>query len=240
MKKVSDDVLNKIKEEKLCPKAKWKFCVRDAAVWTAFAVSVIIGSFAFSAMLYRLTNEDWEIYSQLGRGPIDHFFMSLPYIWIVLVVFFIMLALYYFKHTKHGYSHKPLIIIGSSVIVALVGGALLFMFGCGQQVDKQLSDRKPFIGPRMQMWQNPEQGLLAGEILEIIEDPKQFRLLDFSDKEWQVNYEVEAAPPIKIQKGLRVKIIGQQESDDLFQAQIIKPWRHAPGPIPRGKMIRVK
>ncbi len=235
MKNISQDVLEKIKDKHIAPKPKWQFTAKNIAMWSAFGVSVAIGSLAFSAVLYRVTAEDWGIYQHLGRGPVPHFFMSLPYIWILAVVACGVLAIYNFKHTKRGYCHKPVLVIVSSIVVALVGGTILFVVGFGDHVDRQLSERKMFLGPKMQMWQQVDKGLLAGEIESLEFFPEKIIIEDFSDKQWEVIYIVNGLPEQELREGMRVKLIGEEVADNKFNAIEIRPWRLNRMVSPRGK-----
>lgn len=228
MQDLSHKVLDEIKDKNITPKPKWQFVGRDLLFWSAFAVSVGVGAVAFSAMLDRITHIDWDIYPQLGRGPIIHVFMSLPYLWVVVVVLFSLLAIYNFRHTKEGYRYRPVVVITTSIVISIVGGTALFFAGAGGPIDERVAQRPPlapfaFEHPR-DVWCQPERGLLAGEIEAIDDEEKSFRLRDLTGEPWQVLY-FRAVYQIPLFPSEQVKIIGEIIGDHLFQAAEIRPWR---------------
>lgn len=235
MQDLRNKVLDEIKNKNITPKPRWQFVGRDLLFWGAFAVSVGVGSVAFGAMLDRITSIDWDIYPQLGRGPILHVFMSFPYLWVVVVALFSLLAIYNFRHTKEGYRYRPIVVITTSIIISIVGGTALFFAGCGGPIDERVAQRPPlaplaFEHPR-DVWGQPERGLLAGEILAIDDEEKSFHLRDLTGEPWQVRY-WRAVYQIPLFPSARVKIIGEIIGDHLFEADQIRPWRGMmrPGP----------
>ncbi len=227
MEDLSHKVLDEIKDKHITPKPKWQFVSRDLLFWGAFAFSVGVGAVAFSAMLDRVTSIDWDIYPQLGRGPVTHVVLSLPYLWVVVVVLFSLLAIYNFRHTKEGYRYRPIIVITTSIVISIVGGTALFLTGFGGQIDEQVAQRPP-LGPMMpghpaDVWQKPEMGLLAGQILSV-ESDSELSLRDLLGEPWQVIY-TEARFRIPLFPGEQIKIIGEITGEHLFEASSIRPWR---------------
>lgn len=227
MQDLSDKIIDEIKSRNITPKPKWQFVGRDLLFWGAFVVSVGIGAVAFSAMLDRISAIDWDIYPQLGRNPVNHVFLSLPYLWAVVVVLFSLLAIHNFRHTKEGYRYRPVAVVTTSIVISLVGGTALFLTGFGGQIDERIAQRPP-LGPMMpghpaNVWQHPESGLLAGEIL-IVENDEILNLRDLIGETWRVAY-AGARFHIPLLPGGRIKIIGKQTGERLFQAWQIRFWR---------------
>lgn len=234
MKNVSQQVVNQIKQKHLKPKPRWQFVIKDTIFWSTFVLSIGVGAVAFSGFLYRITSSDWSIYQQLGRGPIPHFFLTLPYLWIALMVGFSILAIYNFRHTKKGYRHKPIIIITVSLVSGIALGTVLFLVGGGHQVDHQLFGRQPmakvFYEKRLKHWQQPEKGLLSGEIVEL-ESSDWLILEDLVGEEWHVVYRKDISSPLII-VGTEVKIVGEIIGEQQFEAERIRPIKpRAPWPL---------
>jgi hypothetical protein len=169
MTKISEKTLAKLKAGEVKPKPKWRFLMRDSMVWLAFAVTVGVGSFAFAAMLFQLVNYDFDIYQKLGRGPVEHFFSSLPFIWIGLLAVFLFLAVYNLAHTRSGYKYKAILIWLGSVGLSIVLGTIFFYLGFGHLADRSLSKLMPpyqeYELKRQAVWHHPSKGLLAGEVV---------------------------------------------------------------------------
>jgi hypothetical protein len=231
MGKLCDKVLHKIKEEKISPKPRWHFLLRDCFLWLAFAVSVIVGSLAFCVIFTITLNNDWDIYDRLGRTFFQHVIFSLPYLWIILVILFLGLAFYNYKHTKEGYRYEAFTILGLSVIASIVLGALFSASGAGERIDLYLVRNFPGYEKlsccrnRQDIWLQPEKGLLAGEIMEI-EDESDFTLEDFNGFVWQVEKEPDFVRrgPVLEREGEEVKLLGEREDEFIFHAHEMRRW----------------
>ncbi len=228
MKDLSNQVIKEIKGKKLHPKSKSHFILKNVLFWCAFVLSIGIGMIAFSAFLFRVMSNDWGIYRHLGRGPLPHFFLTLPYLWIIVMALFALLAIYTFQHTKGWYRHKPIIIITASVVISVVGGTFMFMAGYGDKVDYSFSHPLPGVmsGQHQGAWSHPELGLLGGEIVAL-EDEKVFILQDFGEKEWTVIFiGMHLKKPLTV--GDEIKAIGEMTGECEFEAVEIRPWRMHP------------
>jgi fumarate reductase subunit D len=231
MKKLCDRVLEKIKEENISPRPQWAFLVKDCFIWSAFVVSVIVGSLAFCVVLAVSLNNDWDIYERLGRTPFQHIIFSLPYLWIILLILFFWLAYFNYKHTKHGYRYHTFTVLGLSVISSIVLGSIFHTTGIGTRIDRFLD--QSYSQFKMlnccqiheDVWNQPERGLLGGKIKEVI-DQKDFRLEDFSGIVWIVREDDGTIEfePVRVVKGEEVKIIGKKEDENVFWAKEIRPW----------------
>lgn len=233
MKDLSKNILDHIERESIRPSSKWKFLLKNDAVWAAFVLAVLVGSVSVSAILYLIVDHDWDVYPQLEKGAGEYVLLSLPYAWIAALALFSALAYYNYKHTKSGYKHKAYVIVLGSVVVSVVIGSAMYAAGFGSKIDRAFAQKMPLyekaLFHRTLIWQNDDYGLLAGEIVEI-EDEK-IELEDLRGKGWIVIYsEAHLPPEFELEEGLRVKLIGEVE-DDVFLAKEIRPFfnpRHHP------------
>jgi hypothetical protein len=232
MKKLCDRVLDKIKEEKISPRPRWIFFLRDCVIWSAFVVSVIVGSLAFCVILTVSLNNDWDIYEYLGRTPLQHVIFSLPYFWIITLLLFFGLAYFNYKHTKKGYQYHAFTVLGLSVLSSVVFGSILSASGTGIKIDRYLDQNLPNFETmnccqvHQDVWSHPEKGLLGGKIKDVI-DQKDFRLEDYGGFVWIVQEDENTIEfePIQIMAGEEVKIIGKEEKENVFRAEEIRPWQ---------------
>lgn len=239
--KITKQVISQIKEKQVKPKPKWYFDLKNTSFWVAFGVSLVLASFAGSVLVLRLLNNDWGIHRNLGRNPVAHLFMNLPYIWLLLVFLLLMFALYNLKHTKKGYRNlNKFLIAGLAVWVA--GGLVVYFVGYSDSLDRKLGDKPlfaPFGPPVSEVWQQPEKGLLAGTIVTYPED-NMFVLEDFDGHDWEVVYGAGQTCSNKIlQPSLKVRVQGEKIDANIFRAEKIRPWRIAP-PVPRYYLRTVK
>lgn len=232
MENLGDKVLRKIKEEKIHPKPRWQFFLRDCMVWTAFAISVLVGALSLAVILFVYFTNDWDLYRYLKVNPLEHFVFSLPYLWVIVLLLFLALAYYNYKHTSGGYRYETYAIFGISILASILLGLMFhFAFGFGEKIDAAFSANLPVYSRihaycnRQNIWSQPEKGLLAGEIRRIAPDDK-FELEDFSGSIWQVEKDERVLMPASfiIIAGRKVKLIGEKRSERRFWAKEIRPW----------------
>ena len=82
---LSKNVLKKIKEDKIEPKPKWIFSLRDLAFWAIFAISLVLGSISTSLIIFILRSNDWDLYKRLGHGLFKFVLITLPYFWLIFL-----------------------------------------------------------------------------------------------------------------------------------------------------------
>jgi len=240
MGEITEKTASRLREQGVKPAPKWQFMARDLFLWLAFAVAVLLGALAFSAMLFLIVDHDWTVHKMLGVGPASHMLMNLPYLWIVATVVLGLLAMYNFQKTKLAYRKGVVIIVASSVVASLGIGATMYAFGFGGAVDEIVAKRVSVYGKVVQrqekVWSNPEEGLLTGEIIEIRKGAI-FILSDFDDSKWIVTYERAEVEDGLIHEGIEVRMRGMMLSEDKFEASYIWPLHKAPTG-PRGMFER--
>ena len=241
MGKLCDKVLCKIKEEKIEPKPRWQFLLKNYFIWTAFAVSVGIGAVAFCVVLDVLTDNDWDVYKYAADNPLERIFLSLPLVWMIALVLFLGLAYYNCKNTKSGYKYGTYVIVGLSIAVSVILGSIFhYYFGMGEKMESLVAENLPFYRKiyshcsNRKVWLQPEKGLLGGEIVRI-SNPASFDLEDFGGMLWLIKREknVFIRGNLPLFEREEVRIIGEQEDDRIFRAIEIRPWKKR-CPVPKG------
>ena len=182
--------MEKIEEEHIAPKPKWHFLILEYGIWSFAAVAFIIGSLAFSVILYLLKNEDWLIYREMKDGFPQSTILALPYFWIILMAVFALVAYYNIKNTKSGYRYRFVFIFMLSVVLSALGGYVLEKGSVGEFIDFSLRKRLPpyeaFLDPRRSLWSSPDAGRLAGEIIDF-DEGKIFLIRDFHNATWTID-----------------------------------------------------
>jgi hypothetical protein len=237
MDNLGDKVLRKIKEECICPKPRWQFLLKDYFIWFLFLIALLLGALAFCVALYVLTTNDWDLYQYLHTSFVGHILISIPYIWIIFLAIFVLIAHYNFKHTKSGYRRETYFVVGLSVVGSLFFGAFLHTLGTGEKIEEFVEASVPMYekiaccGARKDIWDQPARGLLAGKIVTVM-DERNFELRDFSGFDWQVQEDDDTLEydPLQMQPGEDVKIIGEKKMDFVFWAREIRPWKDKGAP----------
>jgi len=225
--KFGKEIFEKIEENKIKPKPKWEFLLKNYLMWVFGVLSLVIGSLAVSVIIYMLRHNDWEVYENVTNSLLEFILVTLPYFWLVILALFILVADYNLKHTKKGYKYNLSLVIAVSLGVNVVFGGLLYNFGIGEAIDDIFGENAPFyreiINRRVPLWDHPEEGRLMGKIIEI-ESIDKFTIQDFKQGNWMVDAEdARTMPIIKIKIGEDVRIIGEPFADHQIKAYIIMP-----------------
>ncbi len=216
-KNFNDNVLQKIKEEKITPKPKWQFLLKNSLIWTLGILSLILGSIATSLIFYMLIGEE------PGFGPgrpgiFEALFVIVPFFWIICLAIFTVSVFYYIKHTKKGYKYSPKLIVLAIVAISLLFGGALSAMGVDRLVDDVLGEKAPMydrvINPRLDYWSNPESGRLTGMIVSQ-KDEETYDLINRDGELWVVKTEDEADTK-KIKIDHPVRLIGEKTGDNSF------------------------
>lgn len=225
---IAENALADIKSKKISPKAKWQCLFFGKLAWIFSLFFIIIGSLAFSVILYMVLNNDWDLYTHFNHSFLEFLFATLPYFWIVILIVLSLLAIYSSKFTEDAYRYKlvTLIFVGSGLNFVL-GGAF-YAIGMGELIDSRLQEEIPTYHylsySKEKMWTQPENGILSGEILRVgnegvaIED----YLGNFWDIKFGNNTIVKGRSQLSV--GVKIKIIGNKIENKIFLASEIRPW----------------
>jgi hypothetical protein len=119
-------------------------------------------------------------------------------------------------------------ILISSVALSVIFGSFLYKSGFGQKLEMLAAKNMPFYqvltNHRQMIWNQPDRGLLAGEVI-MIDQNGQFNLVDLVEKKWRVvgdDIEFRRVEPLII--GRWVRIVGEKIDNDMFRAVQIRPW----------------
>lgn len=176
-------VLDRIEEEHVVPRPKWQFTVKDRLFWAFWILSIVLGSLLAAALVFSFVNAGWEYRVVTHQNLFGFVMQVLPTVWIVALLGALLLAYENFRHTSRGYRVPLAAIIGVSLLVIAIGGLLFYVSGAGRVVEEQVGGRIPAYRSVMmkqkQIWSQPEQGLLAGEVLEFDTAQAMLRLRGF-------------------------------------------------------------
>ena len=243
MSNLSKSIIDKIKKKHLKPTSKWIFHFKHSIMWGLFGLSVLFGSIAISIIFFQFRDAGWDIYSQMNDGVVEFILLALPYFWLVLMVGFLTLAYYHFRHTKKGYRYNIFAIIGLSLLTSLMLGSALYASGFSERLETLFQEiphyEKLHVGKRL-LWHRPDQGFLAGTILQM-GNGKIILLQDFRQEKWNVDIQdAKARKDIELKRGLRVRITGTDMGKHEFKAFGVAPWHRPMEPPPFFQRIKLK
>jgi predicted secreted protein len=228
MSKFADKIMKKVKEGAVKKIPRWRFVVKRFFIWTSLLVAICLGAFAVSMVLFQFLNLDWDLVPRVARGAGFGFFKLFPYFWLFISLLLFVFVYFDFKNTRKGYRYGGGVIIGGSLVIALILGMVIYFTKAPQRVDDAFM-KVPFykdmhVGREM-LWNMPEKGVVAGVIIEL-DDDKAIILEDMMKHVWNVDIK-----NAKIGKGLKekklfigeyVKAIGEMKGPGIFEAEEIR------------------
>jgi len=229
---MEDDIIKKtiaqIEEQKISPQPKWHFLLKDYTFWVFLGASIILGAVSVSIILFLLTSYDWDIYQYLHTSLLGYVLMSVPYLWVAILVIFTLVAYYNFKHTKTGYRHSAHAMVLISIFLSFIIGTTFFFVGFCSDIHGTFSRHIPFynnlIFDKNDVWDNASNGLLGGVIVDIRADGS-FLLKDFKGNIWQIAYgRSDDLGRWPIALGMNVKLLGRRGEANIFYVEDMRPW----------------
>jgi hypothetical protein len=223
-KDISQIALERIKESGIKPISKNIFNLKRVTFWVFVGLSVTIGAMSFSVVLSILFNNDWDLYNRFGFNFI---FRTLPYFWFVCLAIFTILGDFYYRKTSIGYRNSTIVIIGIYITLTVISGSILHFIGVGETIEESLSKNisiyRGVMFDKNNFWNNPEEGLISGKIINI--EGNTIKLVDFGNNIWVVGFEnANVGKRVQIKEGETIKIIGDTCNDYCFDAEQIRPW----------------
>ncbi|MFA6551403.1 MAG: hypothetical protein WCV41_02650 [Patescibacteria group bacterium] len=228
MENLKDKILAKIAAGEIIKKPRWQFLTKEFLIWFGVGVFFVIAIASSAAAIFNVQDIDWELRPRLHWGAARFIFISLPYFWLLGLVAVSLIAYYLFKHTKRGYRYALPITFAAIILLSFLAGCFAhFSFRGGRMIEQQARKGLPYYNdflarPREAIWQQPERGFLAGEIISPYVDNK-FELLDLNKKSWQVSCNpCLVRPSVNLQTDEKIKVIGQKIDNFNFSAEEIK------------------
>lgn len=224
MENITDKIMEAIKDEK--PKSKWKFTVHEWLMWSSVVLSVVVGSLAVSVILYMVFNNNWALGREISGSFIKFLFLTLPYLWILILVLLVLAAYYNLRHTKHGYKYQLLTLVMGTLLVSIVLGLVFYISGFGQIIDRNFSERlsiyERFASPHRMIWSQVDDGRLSGQVISVRSD--RLNLLDVRQKDWVVELDDDTFLSVVPFEGGFIKVMGERIGNDQFKAYRILPF----------------
>ena len=226
---IGKQVLERIEKEQVRPYSRWRFVLRRSVMWGLFILSLALGSLACGVVIFQLTHADWDLCHNFHVGYVTFLFYVLPYVWLVFLLGFTAFAYFYFRRTERGYRYPTVWLIGGSILLSLVGGGVAYKVDLAARLEVVLRNNVALYRQmqeiKSRIWVAPEKGLLAGEIVDVL-DAGKIRLKDFKGHIWRVDVKNALwRGRLKASKGLKIKVIGRLEGKDHFLAEEIRPWQ---------------
>lgn len=238
-------VLDRITDEHLVPRPYWKFAFKNYFFWGLGVLAVVLGAFAFSAMIFEIENVDWSLALITHSTLFSFFFAAAPFLWIGTLLLFILIGYVNVRRTNHGYRYSLSVIALGAVLTSLMLGTAFYATGFGGTIEDLAGNNLPFhhsiLVTEHTWWLVPEKGLLGGHVISVTPGITSFVLRDFNGELWEINASDLRTPDLTaVARGGVVRVIGvpTTATSSVFHACFVLPWesygssRHTPSPPP--------
>jgi len=221
MQKLSEKILAKIKSENISPREKWIFLVKNYGIWVLAILGIVLAGVFVGNIISDLHSAEWDIMHRFPGGKPNFLFHTIPFLWLFGIASAFTFTFFLLRKTKHGYRFGILAISGTILIVSSIAGVALLSTPLPPKFREFRMQNFP---PSFEAseWNNPSEGFLFGEILEVGE--KILILNAFDESIWEVDVSEARIPPLlKLKEKLKVRVIGKQIRDGKFRADFVKP-----------------
>ncbi len=188
---LADKIIERIEQEGVTPKPRWRFTLLNRLFWLLWGVSILFAVASAGAMIFALANAGWEFRAVTHDSFVAYLVDVLPLFWIAAIVLLLLLAHETVRRTKLGYRYPVKTVVGFGALGVLLGGFVLFASGWAQDVEQGFGKRIPLYHPALEyqrrIWVNPERGLLAGEVTATEPEYATFTVRTFDGVVWIVN-----------------------------------------------------
>lgn len=230
MNTLRQQVIEQIKRDHIRPMAPGYFFAWRLFGWVQVALLVILATLVTAFALHIIFEIDWEAFRHTEVSGVRAALMSLPFLWLVLIVVFLTLAVVVMRRTGRGYRYSLWVLLFLFPVASTAAGLAIEHSRFDEPVEKfllgSLSQQEPWqaILPSVeQQWAQPENGLLGGEVIHVNEETTTFKLEDRKKNEWDVEYQGAAIEQgVKLSPQTQVNVIGTEKETGLFEAAVIK------------------
>lgn len=229
--KLSESIIKKIEENKIKPKPKFVFILKNSAFWILYVLSIFIGARSFELIIFGLRNVEWDFVSKAGTPKLIPLWQLFPLFWLIIFLFMIIAANLGLHHTYNGYKVRMRNIIIINIILSVILGLVFQGVFDSRRFENQIHKRLPIFNSfdlrREKAWHNPENGILSGTIIEVVKPRKIFILDDINHLRWEVDFShSDLSKEVEIKKFSKIKMIGAIKEKGVFEAEIIFPLKN--------------
>lgn len=205
----TENILKRIEAAGVRPIPRRYFSLRNIGMWVLAALSVIVGGLAVSSIIFRLVNIPRVLPPGLEL-QLPLMVRLIPFLWIVLLAIFSLLAYREIRATKRGYRYElPALVLGL-LVASLIFGIGFYATGVGARLDLFTGRHMPFLAQleheQREQWMRPERGFLVGTVTSTSDE--MFVLIDPKHISWTVLIE-DNVSTTSIEKFMRVGVRGE-------------------------------
>lgn len=135
---LSDKIIERIDVEKIAPLSRWRFILWRGLLGLFAVLSVVIGGIAVGVIIFLISGLYLTGLLAIPHDLVEYLLM-VPYLWLLILIVFVLIARASIKHTKKGYRYSLSSIILTSVILSVVLGFIFYFSGIGKETHEFLN-----------------------------------------------------------------------------------------------------
>lgn len=225
------NIVETIKERHITPTPRWIIVGKRMLFWALLALFGGVAAIFLSLALVDLLDLGPDLFHSLGIRRFPFFFLGIPLIWTALFTAAILLGLFVFRKTKHGYRFRMLFVASLLALAAVTFAIIAHWTSFDDRLDRAVENGTPetfqkILPPREIRWMSPRDGILIGKILEIQSDSL---ILETPREEiWKVilTSATKRGRFVRFEANFPIIIIGIPKGTRAFEAVFIRPLRN--------------
>jgi hypothetical protein len=227
MNDFAEQLITKIKTDKVTPWPRWVFTVRTCALWFFGGAALLLAATSCATIIHVIRINDWDVYRELADNLASFVITTIPYAWFIILSVLLASGYVLFVRTPRGYRYRLITVTMSGLIVSSLLGSVMYAAGVGEQVDEYIRTNAPtyhaMLNPHSKTWQQPHNGRLAGDVVEIAE--KSVVVRDERGVEWQIESDEKTTSTVSFtaeqETPHRLRVIGTMINSSTFKAKKI-------------------
>lgn len=135
-----DNILSEIEKRKLSPVPRYLFLIKRYTFLflTIFSVFIVGTAISVTAFLFFDGYSLAEFFT--SSSMIDDLVENISFLWVGVILLFLFIVYFNFKHTTRGYKYNFTKILLASILVGIIFGIILHFLSFGEYVHNFLLD----------------------------------------------------------------------------------------------------
>jgi len=236
---VCSAVLQRLETDKVQPRSRLFFQSKECVIWTVWFFSLLVGAVAVAVTLYISMSVPYTIYEATHNNLLTALISALPFVWILVFISTVYLALVNLRRTKHGYRYRVYTVLAGSILLSVFAGAALQTVGGGYVLDQTIGEMiavyPSYEQQQYTAWQEPGEGRLIGTLLpyengtstEETSNEPEFVFADMHQELWQIDTSELRQNDIELLHTVgeqEVRLLGTSTSPGVFKVCGVFPW----------------
>lgn len=223
---IKDGVLKAIADGRVRMRPKWQFITKTVLLIVGAALLTLTVLYLVSLIEFVLRRTGVWFVPYFGPSGYGIFFMSLPWVLILLAAIFMLLLEILVKRYSFAYARPFLYSALAVIFLGIIGGIIIGETPLHERFfDEAENGQLPFAGPIYEYFGQRPSNVTIGEITQINSNGYQISLFGDADDSFAVivGQQTQAPPPNSLKVGDVIVILGPRRGSVITALGIQKP-----------------